>query len=124
MNKIILLDNSMLLFLLKLKKNINLSPIINDNSLDIFQILCDTNLIGYDNVQNLFIESCKKGQLELTKLFKYRFNIDPSFDLDSPFYNAGINGHLNIIEWLISIDCDISYKDHLKYIFCRVSFPL
>lgn len=109
----------MLLFLYKTGK-IDLEKLVCDENVEIFKVFCDIKLSSYKiQPERLFITACKKGQIKFAKWIHSKYNnLDIHLDNESAFYWASLNGHIDIAEWILTLD-DLYFVDNIKYIFCR-----
>lgn len=84
----------MLNFLLKTKK-IKLSPLVNESSIDILELIVD------GNQYELFELACKKGQLDVAIWLASKYGVKP-YNLATTFIKTCRHGHLEVAKWLIA----------------------
>ncbi len=71
-------------------------------------IFKESELNAYDNIQELFERTCKKGHFEVAK---YIYENTADIELESDLFNICCDkGFLNIAQWLYSIKSDIYDK--------------
>ena len=97
-------------------------PTLFNNSLKSIQSRLDGNMKPVDFEPDIF-EACRKGKLSSVKWLIEKEGVDadkryPSeyrelklYELDSPLHIAAINGHLDIVKYLISIGIDKDEKN-------------
>lgn len=100
----------------------NIVPLIHDEYIELFKLLC--GISPYNPIFNpdiLFKYSCKNGYAKFAKWVLDTFdNVDIHTDTEYPFFYSCVYGHLDIAKWIYEL-CDrkILFTENIKYIFCR-----